>query len=164
MSDTSLTAEQIKPYLLSHGTLECKDLKRSRRFYEDVLGLQVVKTGPISLWIRLGGECYIVVLGMGEKAQPMPSLNWHWGLDVGSIAAVDAQYERLLGLKEEYGIGEIRKPNDMHGAYSFYFEDCDNNWWEFQYVPEGTYERIFSSTEDLKGRGIWETRPSKEGK
>ena len=163
MANTQLAAEDIRPRLLSHGTLECKDLERSRRFYRDVLGLQAVKTGPISLWLKLGSDCFIVALALGEKAQPMPSVNWHWGLDVGSVAAVDAQYERLLRLKDEYGIGEIKQPSDMHGAYSFYFEDCDHNWWEIQYVPDGTYERIFSSAEDLEGRGIWATRPSKEG-
>lgn len=165
MSDMNAMPDEIKPHLLSHGTLECKSLDKSRSFYEDVLGLQVVKTGPISLWVRLGGECYIVVLALGEKAQSMPSVYYHWGLDLGSLEAVNAQYERILKFKEEghYGIGEVHEPKDMHGAYSFYFQDCDDNWWEFQYVPEGTYERIFSSDKgDLEGRGIWNTRPSKD--
>lgn len=161
MSNRNVMPQEIMPTLLSHGTLESKDLEKSRRFYEGILGLKVVKTGPISLWIRLGdGECNIVVLGFGEKAQAMPTMNFHWGLDVPSLAAVDAQYERLTRLKDEYGIGEITKPKDAHGSYSFYFEDCDGNWWEFQYVPEGIYDEIFGG-KDLEGRGVWNTRPSK---
>ena len=33
----------IKPYMMSHGTMECFSLKESRRFYEEFLGLECVK-------------------------------------------------------------------------------------------------------------------------
>ena len=50
----------IKPALklnfLSHGTLESKDLEISRKFYEEFLGCDVVRTSPISLLIRLDGS------------------------------------------------------------------------------------------------------------
>ena len=35
----------IKPYCMSHGTLEVYSLKASRRFYEEFLGLECVRHG-----------------------------------------------------------------------------------------------------------------------
>ena len=34
---------------LSHGTIECGDLEKSRRFYEEVLGMEVVQISKVSL-------------------------------------------------------------------------------------------------------------------
>lgn len=150
----------VKAHLLSHGTLECKNMEESRRFYEEFLGLESVKTGPISLWVRLGAETFVVILALGEKAHAMPSMNFHYGLDVDSIEAVDAAHDQAVALQEVYGIRKITKPVDQHGSYSFYLEDLDGNWWEIQYVPEGTYEKLFTGA-DQKGGGIWQTRPKK---
>ena len=44
----------LKLNFLSHGTLESKDLEAAREFYTEFLGLEVVRTSPISLLIRLG--------------------------------------------------------------------------------------------------------------
>ena len=49
--------------LLSHGTLESRDLEASRKFYEEFLGFDVVRTSNISLMIRLGSQhIYTVVI------------------------------------------------------------------------------------------------------
>src|SRR5262249_49469771 len=46
----------IKSRFISHGTLGSKDLEASRRFYEEFLGLEVVRTSNVSLMVRLGGN------------------------------------------------------------------------------------------------------------
>ena len=46
----------LKPYMMSHGTLESRELEKSRQFYEQCLGLDAIRTSPRSLMIRLGGE------------------------------------------------------------------------------------------------------------
>jgi len=46
----------LKTKFISHGTLGSKDLEATRRFYEEFLGLEVVRTSPVSLMIRLGGN------------------------------------------------------------------------------------------------------------
>ena len=43
----------LKLNFLSHGTLESKNLDAARKFYTEFLGLEVVRTSPISLLIRL---------------------------------------------------------------------------------------------------------------
>ncbi|HJW42084.1 MAG TPA: hypothetical protein VJ476_12760, partial [Rhizomicrobium sp.] len=70
----------LKLNFLSHGTLESTDLDFTRRFYEEFLGLDVVKTSPISLMIRLGGNNTIATVKCKTKA-PMGLLG-HNGLDV----------------------------------------------------------------------------------
>jgi len=49
----------LKLNFLSHGTLESTDLDRAREFYTEFLGLEVVRTSPISLLIRLGGPNFV---------------------------------------------------------------------------------------------------------
>ena len=46
----------IKSKFISHGTLGSHDLERTRKFYEEFLGLEVVKTSPISMMVRLGSD------------------------------------------------------------------------------------------------------------
>ena len=66
---------------LSHGTLEACDLEKTRKFYAECLGLEVMRTSPISLMIRLGGNNTIAVVQNPKRKPAMPLLN-HNGLDV----------------------------------------------------------------------------------
>ncbi|MER5436918.1 hypothetical protein, partial [Streptomyces sp. NPDC002588] len=63
------------------------------------------------------------------KPSPM-RLQDHNGLDVRTNEAVDDAHRKLLSVKDEYGLKRIHKPQEQHGAYSFYFQDMDGNWWE----------------------------------
>jgi len=42
----SMTGSVLKTKFISHGTLGSKDLEATRRFYEEFLGLEVVRTSP----------------------------------------------------------------------------------------------------------------------
>ncbi len=126
----------VKPYCLGHGTLECRDLQQSRRFYEEFLGLECVRHAISALALRLGMCFHVVCVEVGDQVHPCNVLN-HWGLDVGLREEVDEAYANALKYKEQYGIRQILKPQDMHGVYSFYLEDLDHNWWEFQHYSNG---------------------------
>jgi catechol-2,3-dioxygenase len=161
MSETTGATEQAKePRLklkfLSHGTLESKDLDRTRRFYQDFLGLEVVQTSKISLMIRLGGEHTYAVVHNPRK-EPMPR-RAHNGLDVETREDVDRSYEIAKTEKEQWGIGKLTRPGDHHGTYSFYFSDLDDNWWEILCNPDGGYGWMFA-----KGRDIQEWGAGEEG-
>ena len=85
------TAEEpaLKLNFLSHGTLESKNLERARDFYTEFLGLEVVRTSPISLLIRLGGANTIAVVEQKNRdEEEMPMLN-HNGLDVETQEEVE---------------------------------------------------------------------------
>jgi catechol 2,3-dioxygenase-like lactoylglutathione lyase family enzyme len=137
---------------LGHGTLECVDIASTRRFYEEVLGLDVVQTSPISLLIRKGYDHTYAVVETGKAAKGQ-SLMSHNGLDVESPEAVDRCYEQLMQVKDEYAIRKIQRPHKQHGNYAFYFMDLDGNWWEIVAVSPGGYANAFrDKSYDLTGR------------
>ncbi len=136
-------AAVVKSTMLSHGTLECRDLAASRRFYEEFLGLETVFHGTRTMLIRKGGYWGVVCVGRGDKVRPMGPLN-HWGVDVASRADVDAARQDALKYQDAYGIREVPQARDQHGVYSFYLQDRDGNWWEIQSLPEaGHFDRLF---------------------
>jgi catechol 2,3-dioxygenase-like lactoylglutathione lyase family enzyme len=141
----------LKVKFLSHGTLECKDLQSTRRFYEEVLGLEVIQHLPGAMMIRLGSNhTYAVV--QTARTREMDLLN-HNGLDVGSEEEVREAYEILQSVQQEYGIRKLQKPHLQHGAYSFYVQDLDGNWWEILANPPGGYSVKFDDPAiDLTGR------------
>jgi catechol-2,3-dioxygenase len=152
MSDSQADAATgpLKLNFLSHGTLESTNLDNSRRFYEEFLGLEVVRTSPISLLMRLGGQQVIVVVEVAEKA-PMTMLN-HYGLDVATAAEVDAAHETIVAQTDKWGITKVTRPLDQHGTYSFFVWDADENCWEILTNPPGGYTWAFERGEQT-GRG-----------
>ncbi|WP_372661792.1 VOC family protein [Hydrogenophaga sp.] len=134
--DAPKTASVVKPFCLSHGTLECYDLIPSRRFYEEFLGLECVRHGKTSMAIRHSMRFHIICVEVGEQLQPVHLLN-HWGVDVQTREEVDRAHASALARQEEFGIRKVMPPQDMHGVYSFYMIDLDHNWWEIQYYANG---------------------------
>lgn len=141
----------LKLRFLSHGTLESKDLERARRFYTDFLGLEVVRTSPISLLIRLGGANTIAVVEQPKRDTEMPMLN-HNGLDVETQEEVDAAHGTVVAEAGRWGLHKISKPVLQHGTYSFFFWDMDDNCWEILTNPPGGYSWLFERG-DLEGKG-----------
>ncbi|MEE2997630.1 MAG: VOC family protein [Pseudomonadota bacterium] len=142
----------LKLNFLSHGTLESKDLEVARHFYTEFLGLEVVRTSPISLLLRLGGTNTIAVVEQKNRdEQQMPLLN-HNGLDVETQEEVDRAHETVLEQKDQWGLHKISKPILQHGTYSFFFWDCDNNCWEILTNPKDGYSWLFEKG-DLEGKG-----------
>lgn len=148
--------EKVKPALdlkfISHGTLASRDLEFSRRFYEEFLGFETVKTSKISLWVRLGGDhVYVVVKHPPGEETVMPFLN-HNGIDVETDEEVDEAYKVVMRDAEKWGLHDISEPLVQHGSYSFYFRDKDENYWEILSNPKGGYGWMFERG-DQAGRG-----------
>ena len=148
------TATKVQPALklnfLSHGTLESRDLEFSRKFYEEFLGLEVHRTSPISLAIRLGGP-HVYAVVYSKRPAEMHLLN-HNGLDVATQADVDEAYRVVAEQAEKWRLHKISKPILQHGTYSFYFWDADENCWEILSNPTGGYSWLFEMG-DLAGKG-----------
>ena len=134
--DAPARSSIVQPYCISHGTLEVRNLKASRRFYEEFLGLECVRHGKPAMVIRLGMRFHVVCVEVGDEIHPVSLLN-HWGVDVSSKEAVDKAHADAIHHRETYGILQVLKPQEMHGVYSFYLEDLDHNWWEIQYYENG---------------------------
>lgn len=144
-------APAIKSRFISHGTLSSRGLEASRRFYEEFLGLEVVRTSPISLMVRLGGEHVYAVVENKRKDQPMDRF-YHNGIDVDTDAEVDAAWRTCTEQAGKWGLHQITKPSSRHGTYSFLFWDADDNAWEILSNPRGGYTWIFEQG-DLSGKG-----------
>jgi len=146
IGDAIVDAEErdsvIKPYVLSHGTLECRNLYRSRRFYEEFLGLECVVHSPSSMGIRCGMKFHIIAVEVGDSIQPSALLN-HWGLDLRTREEVEQAYEDVLAAREEWGIPDVQPLIERHGVYGFYFQDFDGNWWEIEHYPGFLHEDMF---------------------
>lgn len=153
--DTPQVERAVEPALklnfLSHGTLESKDLEAAREFYTEFLGLEVVRTSPISLLIRLGGANTIAVVEQKNRDDVMSMLN-HNGLDVETQEEVDAAYEVCVEQAEKWGLHRMSKPKLQHGTYSFFFWDMDDNCWEILTNPKGGYSWLFEKG-DQEGKG-----------
>lgn len=133
----------LKLKFLSHGTLESVDLEKTRQFYEEFLGLEVIKVSNVSLWCRLGGNhIYVVVLVKPERKKPMPFL-YHNGIDVENEEAVDECHRTVVRDAAKWGLHKISNPGVQHGTYCFYFYDADENCWEILANPPGGYTWMF---------------------
>lgn len=132
----------VKPLVLSHGTLECRSMKETRKFYEEFLGLECVRHAQPAMHARCGMKFSVVCVEVGDDVKPMNVLN-HWGLDVESRDAVDAAYNAAIEMKDKYKIGEVTKPTMRHGIYSFYLSDLDGNYWEIEYYDGSVHEDAF---------------------
>ena len=165
MSEPSPAGAKPKPALnlrfLSHGTLESRDLEATRKFYEEFLGLEVHRTSPVSLMVRLGGEHIYAVVQGGKGDTEMPFLN-HNGLDVETHEEVDAAHRIVCEQAEKWGMRKISKPAMQHGTYSFYFWDADGNAWEILSNPKGGYSWIFELG-DLDGKGHMDAKFERPG-
>jgi len=150
MPEGTSATPRLKLKFLSHRTLESKDLEASRRFYTEFLGLEVVRTSPISLLIRLGGDNTIAVVQAKNKTE-MPFLN-HNGIDVESQEEVDAAHRIVDAEGAAWGLHKITRPSLQHGTYAFYFWDADDNCWEILSNPPGGYAWLFERG-DQAGRG-----------
>ena len=139
---------KIKPLLktncLSHGTVECHDLSAARRFYEEVLGFEVVQTSDRSLMMRHGTGTTIAAVE--TKRKTAAGIYRHFGLDVSDRASVDKAHQLVVGARKQYDLKKVTKPVFQHGTYSFYMVDADDNWWEILENPKGGYNYVF----DLK--------------
>ena len=137
---------------LSHGTLETRDLDFARRFYEEFMGFEVVRSSRISLWIRLGGlHTYVVVQAPPGKQLEMNFMN-HNGVDVETEEQVEECHRLVTRDADKWQLKKITKPRIAHGTYSFYFFDADNNAWEILANPPGGYDWMFKRG-DQEGLG-----------
>jgi catechol 2,3-dioxygenase-like lactoylglutathione lyase family enzyme len=139
----------LKPKLLTHCTCEVKDIKESRKLYEEVLGLEVVEDGPKALYARLNSLTVIHFVETETKSRDHKHAS-HIGFDVASKADVDAARDKLLRVQEKYGIKEICKFKNNHGNRSFCFIDRDDNDWEILDNPVGGYRWRFEQGGDLE--------------
>ena len=126
-----------KPIMFTHGTMECHSFEKSRPFYEEFLGLEVVRHAQRAMMLRKGQYFGVVVLETGDLFKSVVSIANHWGIDLATKEEVDRAHKLAHEHKARFGIKKIGTVQDNHGTYGFYLQDLDGNWWEMQYAGEG---------------------------
>ncbi len=138
--------------LLSHCTCEVRDIEKARRLYEEVLGLEVVMTGPKSLMARKNSVTVIDAIETDTKNRQNKGHS-HMGFDLPGKADVDAVHVLMEEIKDDYEIQHIRPINKSmkpHNNYAFSITDRDGNTWEFLDNPTGGYRWKFEQGGDLE--------------
>ena len=127
------------PQALSHGTMECYDLDRSRQFYREVLGLEVVAPSPSAKphYVKHPATPWYIVslqVPLSEKKILGPHQRFTLGLE--STRAVEEAQRWLKESGKEAGITGLTEISDRNGAVSFMLSDPDSNWWEIASPPQ----------------------------
>lgn len=119
------------PQALSHGTIEIGDLDATRKFYENVLGLEVVQLWPSAIYLKHPDTpWYIVNLQAPPENRKYLGRHQRFTLSVDSVAALEDAHAQLKANSASGDITEIEEiRRDPHQAL-FLFCDLNKNWWE----------------------------------
>jgi hypothetical protein len=108
------------PQAFTHGTLQCDDVERSRRFYFEVLGLESppVSTPPITSNIQrrrgISSSC-------NAARQYLSPVN-RFTLQLGSAAEVEQAHREFVSQKNSLGPSEITDIGHADGTVNFIFQ------------------------------------------
>jgi catechol 2,3-dioxygenase-like lactoylglutathione lyase family enzyme len=117
------------PQAFTHGTLQCDDIERSRRFYTEVLGLEIAAGFNNAQYIKhASAPWYIVVLKRSPR-QYLAPVN-RFTLELGSQTEVEQAHRDFAASRETIGITELGDLDQTNGNVNFIFSDVDRNWWE----------------------------------
>ncbi|HLG21245.1 MAG TPA: VOC family protein [Candidatus Manganitrophaceae bacterium] len=120
---------------LRHLALRVADMAKSRKFYEETLGMKVVWAPDTeNIYLSSGSDNLALHqiapgarLSQGE-GQPLD----HFGWIVENEAAVDG----LAAKMEKAGVAILKRPRrHRDGSYSFYMADPDGNVIQILYEP-----------------------------
>ncbi len=121
--------------------LRVTDLKRSRVFYERLLGMKVVwEPDPDNVYFSSGTDNLALhQIPQAELALYRPPCGQfldHFGIVLDSPESVDRMFQELSRELDTLG-GKLVKPPKRHrdGSYSFYFADPDGNVVQALYEP-----------------------------
>ena len=127
----NFSAKGYVPQALTHGTLENEDLEASERFYQEVLGLEVVKLWPSSCYVKHPATpWYVVCIQALKQNRQHLSRYQRFTLAVDSVDAVHLAHRWFEANREAWKISALEKVEASAEEAAFLFSDLNGNWWE----------------------------------
>ena len=117
------------PQAFTHGTLQCDNIERSRRFYVDVLGLEIAAGFNTAQYIKHPATPWYIVVLQRSPRQYLAPVN-RFTLQIGLAAEVEQAHREFTANSASIGITELGKIENANGNVNFIFSDPDKNWWE----------------------------------
>jgi catechol 2,3-dioxygenase-like lactoylglutathione lyase family enzyme len=117
------------PQAFTHGTLQCDNVGRSRRFYVEVLGLEIAAGFNTAQYIKHPSTPWYIVVLQRSPRQYLAPVN-RFTLELGSKAEVEQAYREFATNRDSIGITEMGELDQTNGSVNFIFSDLDKNWWE----------------------------------
>ena len=132
--DKPLTSERFPgrgylPQAFTHGTLQCDNIERSRRFYVEVLGLEIAAGFNTAQYIKHPSSPWYIVVLQRSPRQYLAPVN-RFTLQLGSPNEVEQAHREFAANGNSLGIGKLGKVETTNGTVNFIFSDMDKNWWE----------------------------------
>ena len=132
--DKPLTSERFPgrgylPQAFTHGTLQCDNIERSRRFYVEVLGLEIAAGFNTAQYIKHPSSPWYIVVLQRSPRQYLAPVN-RFTLQLGSPNEVEQAHREFAADGNSLGIGKLGKVETTNGTVNFIFSDLDKNWWE----------------------------------
>jgi len=122
------------PQGFTHGTLVARDMNVNRKFYTEVLGLEVHQANDHVIYVKHPNtKTYIVCAE--RKAFKVFSPNFRNTLTVESNEAVKEAYRLLSEEGDSLGVTELFPINENGSSNSFFFRDPGTNCWEITSHP-----------------------------
>ena len=136
---------------LGHVLLRVGDLERSKAFYSDLLGFEIVEEDPAhgGVFMTLGEHGHTIDLFPAEDSTPIPPSECsrpglqHIAFQVESYEALKEAYFTL----EDHGF-EVTRAMDHVSQKSIYFNDPDGHGLEIYYELPNALEMFRQGRED----------------
>lgn len=118
------------PQALTHGTLQCDNLEKTKAFILGVLGLE--QAGGMSdrtVYVKHPSTPWYIVMLPRSPRQYLAPVN-RFTLQLATAAAVEQAREEFVSQQLSLGLNDIRNIERAEGRVNFIFSDLDKNWWE----------------------------------
>lgn len=118
---------------LNHFALHVHDLEKSRKFYEDIVGLKRIPepfNDGLHEWFNMGGSSQLHLIGGGEQPDNNRNKNTHMCFTIKSIDDFIANLEKN-NIPWSNWVGEPKaRTLRVDGVTQIYFKDPDGYWLE----------------------------------
>ncbi len=130
ISEETFPGRGYIPQALTHGTVQFHDIEATRRFYENVLGLEVVQLWPSSIYVKHPESSWYIV-NLPFRAEPIfPTRAQRFVLALESASKVEEAHHWFSNSAETLGLSTVDPIQRSEDVARFIFSDLNRTWWE----------------------------------